>query len=108
MRALILTTLVASMVVATASQARDSAEDITTVKNVTFKDLDLNTPSGLRQLHRRIASATDAVCGSYSATEHHDDKSMKQCRDDAAKQVNSQVARIRESMNPKMSANARH
>lgn len=46
MRALILTTLVASMVVATASQARDSAEDITTVKNVTFKDLDLNTPPG--------------------------------------------------------------
>ena len=35
---------------------------------VHYADLDLSTPAGVRILHRRVAGALEAVCGSYAGT----------------------------------------
>ena len=106
MRTLIIATLAVSMM-ATAAQGRDPNEDITSVETVAFADLDLSSASGRKQLDRRIAAATETVCGSYSASEHHDPTLMIACRAKVAGQVKAQLARIKDSANVRMSANER-
>jgi UrcA family protein len=61
-------------------------------------DLDLSTPAGVKTLHRRVARALEAVCGSYEGAntvgmEDEADRITK-CRNGNRALVDSQVAAL--------------
>jgi UrcA family protein len=104
MRTLIITLLLTSITAAPAiAQASDAAQD-TIVRSVSVQDLDLDSAAGKRQLHQRIAAATEAVCGSYAATEQFEQDWIAQCRAGVAKKVDVQLARAKGLRNVELSA----
>ncbi|HVL78934.1 MAG TPA: UrcA family protein [Sphingomicrobium sp.] len=94
MRTLIISTLIAVTAASPAGAQGRTAEGRATVERVSFKDLDLNTTAGLRQLRRRIANATEAVCDSYAGKEQYEQDQVTRCRKAVARMVEPQLARI--------------
>ncbi|MEP9358483.1 UrcA family protein [Sphingomonas sp. KR3-1] len=64
---------------------------------VRHADLDLNTDAGRNALNRRLAAATEQVCGSYSNVSADEQDTVKSCRAaakrDIARQLSVQLAR---------------
>jgi len=60
-------------------------------------DLDLKSAAGRTVLDRRIAVATERVCGSYAGADVTEDQEIKRCRAvvarDVARQLRVQLAR---------------
>jgi UrcA family protein len=59
---------------------------------VRHTDLDLNTASGKAKFDRRIAQATEQVCGSYARTSHEEEQAIDACRADVKRSVATQLA----------------
>jgi len=47
---------------------------------VRYADLDLSSPAGKRALDRRIARATETVCGSYAGAGDQEAREIQECR----------------------------
>lgn len=62
---------------------------------VRVADLDLASPAGARRLGRRVAAATEAVCGSYAGARDGEEDRIAACRADVAHQVAPQLAAAR-------------
>jgi UrcA family protein len=60
---------------------------------VRHADLDLSTAQGRATLNRRIAAATEAVCGSYAGASVDEQDAIGRCRADARRQVAAQRIR---------------
>lgn len=65
---------------------------------VHYRDLDLSSPAGIRTLRRRVATALEAVCGSYAGTQssggEKEAEEIAQCRMAASAEVEKRVALI--------------
>ncbi len=70
------------------------AEQAPRTRTVHTADLDLSSTAGQRKLDRRIASATQAVCGSYAGAPEHALDGIKACRAAVAEQVRPALAAI--------------
>ncbi|MBO9712334.1 UrcA family protein [Sphingomonas sp.] len=68
-----------------------------TAASVTIQtaDLDLARPGDAARLERRIATATESVCGSYASARDGEDLQIKACRAQVASQIAPQVAALR-------------
>lgn len=49
--------------------------------NVSIKDIDLSTPSGAKEMERRVAKAVDFVCQSHAAYAKEEQREAKACSD---------------------------
>lgn len=49
--------------------------------NVSIKDLDLSTPSGAKEMERRVAQAVEFVCQSHAAVAKEEQTEAKACSD---------------------------
>ena len=95
MRTLIISTLIAVCAATpVAADERSRHELITTMETVSVQDLDLHTTRGLRQLHRRINAATEAVCGSLASQDHNGWNRVRHCREQVTRMVEPQLERI--------------
>ncbi|RYE04510.1 MAG: UrcA family protein [Sphingomonadales bacterium] len=61
---------------------------------VRHADLDLGTPAGRAMLDRRIAAATETVCGSYAGVSAEESFAIDDCRARAKADVRRQLAAI--------------
>lgn len=64
---------------------------------VSLAGLDPENPKDAREIDRRIAVATETVCGSYFNTQPEEQSMIARCRVDVAKQVSTQIALLRSS-----------
>ena len=95
MRTVIISMLVAASAASpAAADWRSSQERIMTVERVSVADLDLTTARGLRQLRRRISTATESACDSYASKDHYEWNLVRRCRDEVTRMVEAQLARI--------------
>ena len=62
-------------------------------RSVAFGDLDLGSAAGVRRLSRRIALATEAVCGSYAGASDAENHAISECRRDLRASLEAQLAR---------------
>lgn len=62
---------------------------------VRHADLDLSGQAGRAELDRRIAAATEQVCGSYAATTPEEQRAIKQCRRGVADRLAAWLAATR-------------
>ena len=62
-------------------------------RTVSFADLDLGSAAGVRRLSRRIALATEAVCGSYAGASDAEYHAISACRRDLRTSLEAQLAR---------------
>lgn len=58
-------------------------------------DLDLGRASDVRKLDRRVASATEKVCGSYAQARDGEEERIAACRAEVARQLEPQLAALR-------------
>lgn len=73
-------------------QATQTAAKSATIRHT---DLDLSSRAGRAKLNRRIASATEAVCGSYDGASEDRERAISRCRADARRQIAGQLANLR-------------
>jgi UrcA family protein len=59
---------------------------------VRHADLDLKSDAGRSELNRRLAAATEQVCGSYASVGADEVDAIKRCRDGVQRDVARQVA----------------
>lgn len=62
---------------------------------VRYADLDLSSAQGRATLDRRIAAATEQVCGSYAGAINNEERDIAHCRADAGRKIATQVAALR-------------
>ena len=62
---------------------------------IQLADLDLSRPGDARKLERRVARATEAVCGSYLQARDGVEDRIARCRADVARQLEPQLAALR-------------
>jgi UrcA family protein len=58
-------------------------------------DLDLSSESGRAKLNRRIANATETLCGSYAGVMAEGARQIDACRASAGQQIATQIAQLR-------------
>jgi UrcA family protein len=62
---------------------------------VSYADLNLSSPAGMARLNRRIASAVEAVCGSYAGTVSvAEEQDITRCRTETTARLQPQLATI--------------
>lgn len=61
---------------------------------VDHTDLDLKTDAGRNALNRRLAAATEQVCGSYSSVAADELDRVKSCRAEAQRDIARQLAAL--------------
>ncbi len=92
-----LATVATAALVLTAAPALASQPE-SAARTVHYADLNLATPVGVKTLHRRIATALEAVCGSYAGTESagmaNEADEITRCRAAAQAKADVQVAAI--------------
>lgn len=86
--------LVAAAAFLAAGHARAADPEVPTVK-VRHADLDLASAKGRATLDRRLAAATENVCGSYSNTTFEEQERITACRAQVRQQVATQIAGLR-------------
>jgi UrcA family protein len=79
--------------VLTAAPASAESTPATTTVAISVAGLDPASPADLRRLQRRIAGATETVCGSYAGASTSEEYEIKRCRRDVARMVAPQLAR---------------
>ena len=89
--------LAAATIALTAAPAF-AAQPESGTRAVRYADLNLATASGAKTLHRRIASALEAVCGSYEGTDTvagaEEGRAVAQCRAAALAEADRRLAAI--------------
>jgi UrcA family protein len=88
---LVATFAIAAATLATPALARNPGAKTVAVRTA---DLDLSSPAGRAALHRRIASATETVCGSYGSANRDEADEISRCRVKVRDQVTTQVAAL--------------
>jgi UrcA family protein len=74
--------------------ANGNAEPVVRRQNVSYADLDLNSPAGLQTLQRRIRAAVKAVCGpTPELRELNEMRAEEDCRYQALQQATARVER---------------
>jgi UrcA family protein len=69
-----------------------SAEPVVRRQNVSYADLDLNSPAGLQTLQRRIRAAVKVVCGpTPELRELNEMRAEQECRYKALQQATARV-----------------
>lgn len=68
--------------------------------NVSIKDIDLSTPSGAKEMERRVAKAVDFVCQSHTAYAKEEQREAKACSDFAWASARPQMDRAVQSARP--------
>jgi UrcA family protein len=86
----IVTILTAALVLGASTTAPASAQ--TTAVRVSYADLDLKSPAGVKTLNRRLAVALSRVCGDLPTTSIGDTRPVQECRAEAQKGIDAQVA----------------
>ena len=61
---------------------------------VSHAGLDLGTPAGRAALNRRLASAIEAVCGSYAGASAYETGEIDRCRAAARTSIETQLAAL--------------
>ena len=84
--------LIAAAAPAVASNSGRPGE--TTVQTVAYGDLDLAKVSDIAKLRRRVAAATEAVCGSYAQSSDIEAYEIARCRREVKSSVDPQLARL--------------
>jgi UrcA family protein len=64
-------------------------------QSVSYAGLDLGTPAGRAALNRRVASAVEAVCGSYAGASGYETGEIDRCRAAARTGIETQLAALR-------------
>jgi len=81
---------IASIVAGVPAIAKDASSQA-----VSLAGLDPANPQDAREINRRVAVATETVCGSYFNTQPEEQSAIAHCRADVARQVNTQIALLR-------------
>lgn len=66
---IIMLVVISLVAIALASAPTLAMRPESTSRSVRYADLDLSSRAGIKALHRRIAAAVEAVCGSYEGTD---------------------------------------
>jgi UrcA family protein len=85
-----MTKFIAAFAAATLIATPALAEDRTI--HVSHADLDLHSDAGRNALNRRLAAATEQVCGSYSSVAADELDRVKSCREQARRDIARQLA----------------
>ncbi|MEI9927962.1 MAG: UrcA family protein [Sphingomonas sp.] len=91
MKTILVSLAALSTVFAGAPALAQSAQSVA----VRVNDLDLSTASGRHTLDRRVATATEAVCGSYFGTQDAEARRISRCRSEVSAQVAPRLAATR-------------
>lgn len=93
---IILTTALVLIVAAAPASARDSnrSGETARARTVAYGDLDLTKASDVARLRRRVAAATEAVCGSYAQSTDEEAHRIARCRRAVGSSVDPQLARL--------------
>ncbi|MES2442020.1 MAG: UrcA family protein [Pseudomonadota bacterium] len=86
------TLALAALATAAPALASDPAAKTATIRTA---DLDLSNPADARTLNRRVAGATEAVCGSYAGARDGAEERIAACRADVARQLAPRLAAAR-------------
>lgn len=73
---------------------------------VNYAGLDLATPAGRAALDRRIATAVEAVCGSYAGASSYEAREIDRCRAGARTGIETQLAAL-QSRNARITLGSR-
>ena len=76
------------------ARSSDRPGDTTRVRTVAYGDLDLSKASDIARLRRRVAAATEAVCGSYAQSSEAEGYEIDRCRDEVKSSLDPQLARL--------------
>lgn len=90
-------TTLALIAAAAPAQASDRPGEATRSQAVAYGDLDLSRPSDIAKLRRRVAAATEAVCGSYAQSSDSEGYEIKRCRREVKSRIEPQLARLIDS-----------
>lgn len=63
--------------------------------SVSTAGLDLSRADDVRKLNRRVAQATEKVCGSYAQARDGEEERIAACRAAVARQIEPQLAALR-------------
>jgi UrcA family protein len=93
---IILIATLALIAAAAPAAARDSDRpgESTRVETVAYGDLDLTNASDVARLRRRVAAATETVCGSYAQSSDAEAYEITRCRREVKTRVDQQLARL--------------
>jgi len=84
----------AVLLAALVPNAAPAQEDGRAEIHVAYRDLDLRSPAGVKQLDRRIEHAIEAVCPDPSATDLARKVAVARCRDAKRADVADQRAKV--------------
>jgi UrcA family protein len=87
-----MTKFIAAFAAATLIATPALAEERTILVN--HADLDLKSDAGRNALNRRLAAATEQVCGSYSSVAADEIDRVKSCREQARRDIARQLAAL--------------
>ncbi len=62
--------------------------------SIRIDDLDLSSPRDLRVLNRRVATAKEAVCGSYAGARDGEEDRIAECRAGVDRQLEPRLAAL--------------
>lgn len=71
------------------------AEGAVASRAVAYADLDLASHGGRAEMNRRIATAVEAVCGSYAGVPTDEVRTIDRCRAAARTGIEIQIANLR-------------
>jgi UrcA family protein len=77
---------------ATLLGASAAADPVVPRATVSTAGLDLSRAEDVRALNRRVARATEKVCGSYAGARDGEEERVAACRADVARQLAPQLA----------------
>ena len=86
--------LIPAVLLSTLMPAASPAEEITTTVHVAYRDLDLQTPEGVRLFDRRIDNAIATVCPASFGTDMERRRMVSRCRVAARANVAAQRATV--------------
>jgi UrcA family protein len=103
MRTIILASaLPLSLLAAAPAAAEPSDSSNAPAESIQFADLNLATADGMAQLNRRIARATETVCGSYASKDIVEQDAVTACRNKVRSSIEPQLAKARNADQTKL------
>lgn len=94
MRTIILASALSLSLLAAAPAGAEPADPTNApAETIRFDDLNLATADGIAQLNRRIARATETVCGSYASKDNVEQDAVTECRSKVRSSIVPQLAK---------------
>jgi len=94
MRTIILASALSLSLLAAAPAGAEPADSTNApAETIRFDDLNLATADGIAQLNRRIARATETVCGSYASKDNVEQDAVTECRSKVQSSIEPQLAK---------------